>query len=335
MDSSAITVLVTAELDRSLLSTLPSVFKISFAGYGLNREMLSPAELKEKCRDIDVLVSEFDMITEEVMKTSRMKTIICCRAAVSTVVDLDAAKRLGICVHNNVGRNKVATADFTLSLIFDLLRNITLTDRMIHSSRIRELQHPMPVEYGDALWGLDDKSPYQLFRGPSMSEITIGIIGFGHVGQVLASKLEKLDIKYLVNTRHPGKDCRFVDLDTLLRESDVVSLHVSGNDSRIPIITLEQLKKMKRTAYLINTSRGYLVNEDDLYYALKNEMIAGAAIDVSMKEPMSEDDKLLELQNLIITPHIAGSSDDTITYGTKLVIDRLNELLHNLPVREG
>ena len=319
-----INVLVTAELDKNLLNTLSEIFNFHYAGYGENYTMLSHEELKELCKKADILISEFDMIDEDILSVSNMKLIVCCRSGVSTVIDLDAARMHGIIVCNNVGRNKNATVDFTIALIYDLLRNITLSDRMVHSTHLSEICRPMPKEYGDALWGLDKESPYILYRGPSISETVVGVVGYGQIGELLCEKLDKLEIKYVITTLHPPKgDSRFVSMDELLEQSDIVTIHVSGNKNKTPIIRESELKKMKKTAYLINTSRGYLVDEDALYSSLKNKEIAGAATDVLVREPIARDSKLLELDNLIITPHIAGSSRDTIIYGTNMVINAL------------
>lgn len=317
-------VIVTAEVDKTVLEPLSNIFEFTYCGYCQDYSMISHGELKALCSNADILISEFDTIDEDILSVATIKLIVCCRAGVSTVVDLEAAKRHNVIVCNNVGRNKDATADFTLGLIYDLMRNITLTDRLIHGEKLGELCRPMPKEYGDALWGLDKHSPYVRYRAPSAHEVVVGVIGYGQIGKVLCHKLELLGFNYLVHTNHPVEgDSRFVSMDELLSRSDIITLHISGNKNKSPVITLDEFKKMKPTACFINTSRGYLVDERSLYEALDKKIIASAAVDVLAQEPIRGNNKLLKLDNLIITPHIAGSSKDTIICGTKMVVDAL------------
>ncbi len=318
-----IDVLVTAELNKTVLDEMSTVFHFTYAGYGKDYTMLTHQELKELVKDKDILISEFDTVDDDIFSNSHLKLVICCRGGVSTVVDLKSAKKHNVIVCNNLGRNKESSANFTIALLLDLIKNISITNHMVHTDKVKDLIRPMPKEYGDSLWGLDEFSPYVKYRSPALTEITVGIIGFGQVGSTVAAKLDAMGIKWIATTRKPVDDPRFVDLDTLLKASDVVTLHVSGNAEKRPILGIDDIRKMKPTAYLINTSRGYLLDEDDLYTALKTGLIRGAAVDVLLHEPISLDNKLLELDNLIITPHIAGSSKDTVNRGTNMVVEAL------------
>lgn len=325
--------LVTAELLFDNLKIFEKVIDFEFSGYGNRHSMLPPEELKEKCKDIDILITEFDTINENIINSAqKLKLIICCRSGVTTVVDLDATRKKGIMVCNNVGRNKVATSEFTIGLIIDLLRNISKTNRLIHERILTSYQSNMPKEYKDSLWGLNATSPYVTYRGPSFSEVILGIIGYGCVGQMVAKKAEDLGMKVIIanHTSIKDKEIRYgkvVDQDELLQTADVISIHASGNANKVPLISEREFQLMKKTAYLVNTARGYLVDENALVDALNTGKIQGAALDVTINEPLPPTSQLLGVPNLILTPHIAGSSSDTQFTGTKMVIETLKDYL--------
>lgn len=326
-NTNKIKVLVTAELIQSELEKYSDLFDFNFCGYGTNHEMLDPDTFAKLCKNVDVIVSEFDTVDRKVIDSAeKLKLIVCCRSGIRTVVDVDYAKEKGIIVTRNSGRNKEAVSEHTLALILDLMKNITLTSMMIHHGRLKELSGVMPEGYGDSLWGLDARSPYVAYRGLSIRNTTVGIIGFGQCGRSVYSKLKVLGFKTLIYDHNPeGKgipvsEC--VDMNTLLSESDIVTLHITGS-SKQPFFKKEHFEKMKPTAYFINTSRGFLVDEGDLVDALKEHTIAGAAVDVTNTEPLTGTEEILSAPNLIITPHIGGSSMDTLMYGTGMVIQTL------------
>lgn len=335
---SRLKVLVTAELIRSELERYSDLFDFTFCGYGVNHEMLDRGDFIKLCRDADVIVSEFDTIDKEVIDLSNnLKLIVCCRSGVRTVVDVDYAKSKGIKVTRNSGRNKEAVSEHTLALILNLMKNISLTDSMIHAGRLDELSGRMPEGYGDTLWGLDSKSPYVVYRGMPIRNTTVGIIGFGQCGRAVYSKLKVLGFKTLVYDHRPeGKGipvAECVDLATLLSESDVVTLHITGSNRDEPFFGRNEFEKMKNTAYFVNTSRGFLVDETALVDALNRRVIAGAAIDVTCVEPLSGSESILSAPNLIITPHIGGSSMDTLMYGTGMVVQTLLGFKDGIPLR--
>lgn len=331
-------VLVTAELVHSELNRYSNLFEFIVCGYGVNHEMLDPNTFMELCRDVDVIVSEFDTVDRKIIDAARrLKLIVCCRSSVHTVVDIDYAKSKGIRITRNSGRNKEAVSEYTLALILDLMKNISLTNSIIHSGKLDELSGDMPEGYGDSLWGLDASSPYVVYRGRSIRNTTVGIIGFGQCGRAVHNKLKILGFKTLIYDHRPnGKNIpssELANLDTLLSESDIVTLHITGNPMDKPMFDKVKFEKMKRTAYFINTSRGFLVDESDLTDALKSKLIAGAAIDVTVTEPLTKNDALLTAPNLIITPHIGGSSIDTLMYGTGMVIETLLSYSDEKPLR--
>ena len=188
-------VLVTADIDKKrLLTKFGDKFDIEFAGYAEGYSMLSPREFIKRVEGIDILISEFDTITSDVFQSAKkLKLIICCRGGVSTVVDLGEAKKHDVVVCNNIGRNQMACAEMTIAFILDLLRNVSKTNQLIHNREITPNESNMPEEYQDSLWGLNKTSPYVVYRAPRRKDVTIGLIGYGHVGKTVAKIAKALE----------------------------------------------------------------------------------------------------------------------------------------------
>jgi D-3-phosphoglycerate dehydrogenase len=162
--------------------------------------------------------------------------------------------------------------------------------------------------------------------------MTLGIVGYGHAGKLLAKKARAFGMNILVydpySTFYDKPDfVNVVSWDELITKSDVISVHCVLTPQTRNMFSEAQFRKMKDGAYFINTSRGEIVDEDALVSALKKRKLAGAAIDVTRKEPISADSILIEAPNLLITPHIAGSSYDVQFCGTNMVIDSLQKFI--------
>lgn len=213
------------------------------------------------------------------------------------IVDISAAAELGITVCNVPGYSTGAVAQYTFALLLHVFSHVSL--------------HHESVKRGE--WA---ESPDFCYWKQPLAELegkTMGIIGFGRIGQAVAKIALAFGMKVLVHTPRPKEGfglnlSNFVPLDELLRNSDVVSLHCPLSKETKHLISHDTLALMKRSAVLINTSRGGLINEQDLARALETGGIAGAAVDVVSEEPIREDNPLLNIENCIITPHVAWAS---------------------------
>ncbi len=325
--------LVTAEVIKEKLEVLSDKIDFYYDGYNLDHEVMLPYELIEKVADVDILICEYDMITAQVLDAAKnLKIIICCRGGVKSVIDLDAAKERGITVCNNAGRNAEAVTDMTMGYILDLTRNISYTNSLIHNKVITSNESSKPKEYKDTVWGLDKNSPFIRFRGKSLNYMTLGIVGFGHAGRLVAKKASAFGMNIIACDPfikdYKVDDVRIVSLKKLLKEADIVSLHCTLTPETANMFSHEQFNAMKNGAYFINTARGEIVDENALMDALESGKLAGAAIDVARVEPISSDSSLLKYDNLIITPHIAGSAYDVQATGTRMIIDSLEDWLN-------
>jgi D-3-phosphoglycerate dehydrogenase len=193
-------------------------------------------------------------------------------------------------------------SDFAIALMMTLLRHIPTYDQHVR----------------EGIWDISSiltKSGYPEMR--RLSSQTIGIFGFGKIAQEVAKKVKAFGFEILVVDPYMKEDyvkdfgAKLVSLEELLKKSDVITIHSPLTPETKYIFNKEAFEKMKDNAILINTARGPLVNESDLYYALKNKIIAGAALDVTENEPLESDSPLRELENIIITPHAAFFTKDS------------------------
>jgi len=258
----------------------------------------SPKQIADEIGDADILVVNYAPVTEEVMDMGRNLKLIGVTRGGPVNVDIQAATKRGIFVVNAPERTVDAVADFTIGLMIAEARNLARAYHMLKTGKVLKVN---PRLFGDAV-----------IQGIELPGKTLGIVGFGRIGRAVASRAKAFGMHILAydpyvkeeEMRSFGAEPR--DLETLLKESDFVTLHVRLTKETEHMIGERELGMMKRTAYLINTSRGKVVDEKALYRALKEKRIAGAALDVVEEEPISPSNPLLELDNVTITPHIAG-----------------------------
>lgn len=213
-------------------------------------------------------------------------------------IDIPAATQRGIPIGHTPGVLTDTTADFAWTLLMSAARRVVEGDKFTRAGKWKT-------------WGPID------FLGPDITGATLGIIGFGRIGQGLAKRAQGFDMRILYHDvqRYPEAEQAYhaqaVDLQVLLRESDFVSLHTVLSDETYHLMDDAKFKLMKPSAILINSSRGPVVDPAALYRALSSGTIAYAALDVTEPEPINMDSPLLELDNIIIAPHIASASFQT------------------------
>ena len=328
--------LVTAEINREQLERpFSETIDFDYAGYSIDHTVMPHDDLKKIIGHYDLLICEYDTISRDIIDAAtNLKMIICCRGGVKSVIDLDAAMEKGIIVCNNVGRNAGAVTDMVMGYILDLTRNITKTTNLIFSKELTSEVSTKPEEYRDTVWGLDNNSPFIRYRGRSINHMTLGIIGYGHAGKALATKANAFGMSILAydpysDFEHKPDYVNIASWDKVITESDVISLHCILTPQTKNMFSKDIFDRMKTGAIFINTSRGELVVEEDLVAALNSGKLASAALDVTIQEPIPANSILLTADNLIITPHIAGSADDVQYCGTNMVIASLKDYLNH------
>jgi glyoxylate reductase len=270
-------------------------------------------EIVRKARDVDALVTLLsDKIDAEVFDAAPKLKIVAQMAVGFDNIDVAEATKRGIYVTNTPGVLTETTADFAWALLMAVARRVVEADRYVRSGQWKVSWHP------------------SMLLGRDVYGATLGIVGAGRIGTAVARRAKGFNMKILYYDVVPMPPeiekelgAKRVDLDTLLRESDFVSIHVPLMKETYHLINEEKLKLMKKTAYLINNSRGPVVDEKALYKALKEGWIAGAALDVFEQEPTPVDNPLLKLDNVVVAPHISSASYETRSRMAEIVAENL------------
>lgn len=266
----------------------------------------------KKVANIDALVPLLsDKIDAQVFDAAPKLKIVAQMAVGFDNIDLKEANKRGIHVTNTPGVLTETTADFAWALLMAVARRVAEADRYIRNGEWRTSWHP------------------NMLVGRDVYGATIGVVGAGRIGFAVAKRAKGFNMRILYYNPSARQalekelGAKRVGLDTLLRESDFVSVHVPLTKATYHMISAEQLELMKRTAYLINNSRGSVIDEEALHKALKEGRIAGAAVDVFEQEPTSRDNPLLKLDNVVVTPHISSASQETRSRMAEMVAENL------------
>lgn len=268
-------------------------------------QFVPEADLLKIIEPYDALVCSDDEVTDKVLaKATNLKVISKWGVGMNSI-DLKSAKERGIAVYNSPGAFSESCAAIIFAYIFHFARNAERQDRAVR----------------DGLW--------EHVPGVSLAGKTLGIIGMGHVGQALAKRAVAFEMKVLGNDIKPVSFEPILPLEKLLKESDFISLCCDLNPTSHHLINRETLGLMKPSAYLFNTSRGPVVDEEALIKALENKEIAGAGLDVFETEPLPADNPLRRMDNVILTPHNAYNTVEAENYVHDNTIKNLIEGLKN------
>ena len=270
--------------------------------------------LAREAENVDlIIVSCFTKITATVLKSAKnLKAVLKYGVGVDNI-DLDAATQKGILVINcpEYGSDTIAEHAFALM--------ICLAKKLLHVDAL--------VREKGWLW------PSPELRGTDLFSKTLGLIGFGRIGRAMARKAGGFGLKILVYDPYVNADLatnfntEFVSLDTLLRTSDVVSIHCILTPETENLISANELRKMKKTAFLIDVSRGAIIDERAMLNALQEKRIAGAGLDVFSHEPLNQGHPLFDMDNVILTPHLAWYTKEAHERLEKETLQRTLELL--------
>lgn len=279
----------------------------------------SEEEAIERIGDSEIVVVNKVPITERVLSACPNIKLICVQATGYNVIDCDACAKRGIPVTNVPSYGTAAVAQFTIALILELCHQIGLHNQSVHQ--------------GD--WVKSSTFCYWLTPQTELAGKTIGIVGFGRIGRAVGQLAKAFGMQVLAYSRSEtdaGREiAEYVDLDTLLRRSDIVSLHCPLFPATEKIINADTLAKMKDGAMLINTSRGGLIDEAALVRALDSGKLRGAAVDVVSQEPMHSDNPLLNCEKCIITPHIAWAPVESRQRLLDCVVENIRCFLAGTP----
>lgn len=287
-------------------------------GYGLEiirpKQPVTEEDLLSNLDDVVAIITGLEPISKNIINSApRLKVIVKHGIGVDNI-DLDAAKEKGVIVANSPGTNREAVADLVFGLMLSLARNISKSDSQVRAGQ-------WPKVFGQSVYGK-----------------TLGIIGLGAIGKSMVKRARGFDMKVIAFDNYWDKEYAdangviYSDIEGILKEADFVSLHIPLTDETKNLISMNQLNMMKPTAYLINASRGGVVDEEALCKALSEGRIAGAGLDVFSSEPPINS-PLLGLENVILTPHMGGFTDGALGLTSEFVAQVVIDVLEGKEIK--
>jgi len=317
-------IFVTSKISDSALNILKSVGEVEVWD---KEETLNGEALIEQLKDKDaVLTMVNNVVTDDIIRQApRLKVIGNCGVGYNNI-DIDSAEKHGVIVTNTPDVLNDATADLTWALILGIARRIVEADKFVRAGKFTGwLPH--------------------LFIGNMVYGKKLGIIGLGRIGRAVCERAKGFHMEVYYYNRNPLPKAQeevlnatYKNLEDLLKECDYITIHAPLNEDSYHLIGRDELNLMKKDAYLINTSRGPLIDEQALYEHLKDGKIAGAALDVYEHEPEIVEG-LLELDNVILLPHIGSATYETRTKMAELAANNIANVLSGkeplTPVTKG
>ena len=280
----------------------------------------APEDVISRIGDAEVIYTNKTVISRDVLDACPNLKLISVLATGYNVVDTAYAKEKGIAVCNVPAYSTRDVAQLVFALLLEICHHVGHHSKTVYEGR----------------WAGSPDFCYWDYAPMALYGKTMGLVGFGQIGQATAKLAQAFGMNVLVHTRtvRPEQEtetCRFCDLDTLLAESDVVSLHCPLLPQTEKIIRKDTIAKMKNGAILINTGRGPLIDEDDVAAALSSGKLAAAGVDVVSVEPIREDNPLLKAKNCFITPHIAWATLEARTRLLEVSAENLRQFKMGMP----
>ena len=294
-------------LDR--ITAGPIDLKEKFSKYGkyIEYEDTDSSEIDERIKDVDIVITTRIKLGKKQFEKAEKLKLILVTATGFNHIDVKSANEFGIKVANVSGYSTNSVAQLAITFLLNELTPVNKYYEEVKNGKWMDITVP----------------DYQKYPIDDVNGKILGIVGFGNIGKRVAQVAEILGMEVMVakNTEKDTAKTGSViekdvflryDLDEVLEKCDVLTLHVPLTDSTRNLINLEKMKKMKKSAVILNLARGPVINQEDLYFALKNKIIKSAAVDVTSVEPIEKNSKLFELDNILITPHIAWKSEKSM-----------------------
>lgn len=317
------TVLITAPFDPAATERLRSQFDVTVIDPSMDGKSLAEMNLDDELARAEAIIAELDVVDQATLdKAPNLRFVVSCRAK-PVNVDLDACAARGIPVATTPGRNAEVTADLSFALLMDTVRHVSASERWLREGN----------------WTEDDVfEPYERFRSIGLGGRTLGILGGGAVGARVLKRARGFGMTVKVYdpflpAGHFGDEATVVGLEEVLSTADIVTVHVPLMPETEGLLGAAELAMLQPHAFLINAGRAAIIQEGPLMDILREHRIAGAGFDVYYHEPLPVDSELLTFDNVTLTPHIAGASDDVIGEHSRIASDALTAWAAGDPVR--
>ena len=303
-------------LDRKTMGDDISFLPIERLGELTVYDITPPELMCERVRDAEVIIQNKAKITAEVIASAKNLRLICEFATGYDNIDLDAARRAGVAVCNVPGYSTDSVTLFTVATVTALASRLVTYRNFVNSGEYTSAGSPNKIT-------------------PAFSDLrgkTWGIIGYGNIGRAVGRVAEALGARVIVNKRTATGDAACVDIDTLCRESDVISIHCPLNDETRGLIDSRRLSLMKKSVILVNEARGAILDEEAVASAVLNGEIGAFGCDVYSAEPFSEshpDNEITHLDNVILTPHSAWASFEARTRCVEIISENIASFIKN------
>ncbi|RWB95800.1 MAG: hypothetical protein EOS61_03080 [Mesorhizobium sp.] len=329
-------VVATADLSPEGIAVLREASELKLLGWAAGEWFCSRKQLMDAIADAEVVIAGYECFDEALLAAApQLRVILSVRSAPQANIDVAAATARGIAVLHTVGRTDHGVAEFTVALALGLTRHLIPAAAWIRS-RSPDFDAGEDF-YRGTVWGRGAGSPQLAFTGIELHGRTLGIVGFGAIGRVVAEKFSGFGMEILVHDPYvDSAELRSlgvnpVSLDELLTQSAIVTLHARLSPQTRGMIGEDQFDRMGRGAYLINTGRAGLIDTEALLRALDRDKIAGVALDVFDTEPPSALDPLVCHQRVLATPHLAAWTQEMRVRHTDSIVKNLQRLLAGKP----
>jgi phosphoglycerate dehydrogenase-like enzyme len=314
---------ITATFHPDALARLRRSMEVVYEDWRKTEKVyFSGDELAARIRGLgaEVLIVEADLVHEEVIEKAGLKMIGAARGD-PVNIRIDLATERKIPVFFAPARNAEAVAELTVGFMLSVLRRI---HEVYHLLRANQLRFDQGVEFVAA---------YQRYMGFELEGKTVGIVGFGAIGQRVARILRGFGCRVLAHDPFV-KEATFAalgaeptDLDRLVAECDILTVHCPGAPETTDLISAARVRALKPGAFVMNLARSQVINEDALHEGLVSGRIAGAGLDVFSREPLMPDNRFLALPNVVVMPHYGGNTHETVLRQSQMMVDGIEDVL--------
>lgn len=304
-------------LDTKTIGDIPNLRRLEQYGQVTYYETTTPEQTLDRIKGADIVITNKAVLTGSVIEQSPALKLICVAATGTNNVDKAAAEKRGIPVKNAVDYSSPSVAQGTFAILLQLLMDVPYFDRYVKDGDYAKTD--IFTHFGRGFWELTGKR--------------YGIVGLGNIGRQVAKIADAFGcdvVYYSTSGQNNQQPYQRLELDEFLRTCDVISIHAPLNDNTANLINYNRLKRLKKSALLINVGRGGIVNESDLARAVDEGLLAGAGIDVYTQEPIRPENPLLHVQHperLILTPHVTWASRESRTLLMEKVAQNIEEFL--------